>query len=58
MKLAYEISIGSRSLAAKIEHRTKSLPKQKKELIISRRFSREELITFIERQGMESTLFS
>ncbi len=51
MELAYEIPIGSRSLAAKIEYRIKRLPKQKKELIISRRLSRDELIRFIERQG-------
>ncbi len=50
MELAYEIPIGNRSLAAKIEYRIKRLPKQKKELIISRRLSRDELIQFIERQ--------
>ena len=50
MELAYEIPIGNRSLAAKIEHRIKNLPKQKKELIISRRLSRDELIHFIEIQ--------
>jgi putative endonuclease len=52
MELAYEIPIGNRSLAAKIEYRIKHLPKQKKEFIISRRLSRDELIQFIERQGL------
>ena len=55
MELAYEIPIGNRSLAAKIEYRIKKLPKQKKEFIISRRFSRDELIKFIERQGTGSS---
>ena len=44
----YEIAIGKRSLAAKIEYRIKHLSRQKKEFIISRRLSRDELITFIE----------
>jgi putative endonuclease len=48
IELAYKISIGNRSLAAKIEYRIKRLPKQKKEFIISRRFSRDDLIKFIE----------
>ena len=48
IELAYEIPIGNRRLAAKIEYRIKHLSKQKKELIISRRLSRDELITFIE----------
>jgi putative endonuclease len=47
-ELAYEIPIGKRSLAAKIEYRIKNLPKQKKEFIVLRRFSRDELIKFIE----------
>ena len=47
MELAYEIPIGHRSLAAKIEYRIKKLPKQKKEFIISRRFSGDEPIEFI-----------
>jgi putative endonuclease len=45
--LVYEILIGSRSLAAKIEHHIKKLPKQKKELIVSSCLSRDELVTFI-----------
>ena len=53
MELAYDIPIGNRSLAAKVEYRIKRLPREKKEFIISRRLSREELIRFIERQGME-----
>ena len=48
MELAYEIPIGNRSLAAKIEYQIKRLPKQKKEFIVSRRLSRNELIRFIE----------
>jgi len=48
MELAYEIPIGNRSLAAKVEYRIKRLPRQKKEFIISRRLSREELIRFID----------
>src|SRR4030042_2898994 len=56
IELAYEIPIGNRSLAAKVEYRIKRLPKQKKELIISRRLSRDELIQFIERQGTGSRL--
>jgi len=48
IELAYEIPIGNRSLAAKIEYRIKHLSRQKKEFIISRRLSRNELITFIE----------
>jgi len=58
MELAYEIPNGNRSLAAKIEYQIKRLPKQKKEFIISRRLSRDELIQFIERQGTGSGLFS
>src|SRR4030042_2841278 len=51
MELAYEIPIGNRSLAGKIEYQIKRLPKQKKELIISRRLSGDEFIRFIELQG-------
>ena len=58
IELVYEIPIGNRSLAAKIEYRIKNLTKQKKEFIISRRLSRDELIRFIERQGTGSRLFS
>ena len=58
MELAYEILIGNRSLAARIEYQIKRLPKQKKEFIISRRLNRDELIQFIERQGTRSRLFS
>ena len=48
IELVYEIPIGNRSLAAKIEYRIKNLTKQKKEFIISRRFNRDELLNFIE----------
>jgi len=47
IELAFEILIGTRSLAAKIEYRIKRLSRQKKEFIISRRLSRDELIAFI-----------
>jgi len=58
MELAYQIPMGNRSLAAKIEYQIKRLTKQKKEFIISRRLSRNELIRFIERQGTGRGLFS
>ena len=46
--LVYEILIGNRSLAAKIEYQIKKLPKQKKEFIVSSCLSRVELVTFIQ----------
>jgi len=45
--LVYEILIGSRSLASKIELKIKKLPKQKKEFIVASCFSRDELMKFI-----------
>ena len=45
--LVYEVLIGSRSLATKIEYRIKRLPRQKKEYIVSRCFKRDELMEFI-----------
>ena len=45
--LVYEILIGDRSLAAKIEYQIKKLPKHKKELVVSSCLSRDELIAFI-----------
>jgi len=45
--LVYEVLIGSRSLATKIEYRIKRLPRQKKECIVSRCFKRDELMEFI-----------
>jgi hypothetical protein len=56
MELAYEIPMGNRSLAAKIEHRIKNLSNQRKQLMISRRFSRDELIQLIRRTGMGLSL--
>ena len=47
IELVYEVLIGSRSLAAKIEYRIKRLPRRKKENIISRCLGREELMEFI-----------
>jgi putative endonuclease len=47
IQLVYEILIGDRSLAAKIEYQIKKLPKQKKELVVSSCLSRGELIQFI-----------
>jgi len=46
--LVYQTLIGDRSLASKIEYQIKKLPKQKKELIVSSRFNRDELIEFLE----------
>jgi len=48
IELVYETVIGNRSLASRIEYRIKKLPKQKKELIVSGRFDRDELIEFLE----------
>ncbi|MBN2297915.1 MAG: GIY-YIG nuclease family protein [Deltaproteobacteria bacterium] len=45
--LVYEVLIGSRSQAAKIEYRIKKLPRQKKENIILRCLGREELLEFV-----------
>lgn len=45
--LVYEVLVGDRSMAAKIEYRIKKLPKRDKELIVSGRFGRDELIRFI-----------
>ena len=45
--LVYETVIGNRSLASRIECQIKKLPKQKKELIVLSRFSRDELIEFL-----------
>jgi putative endonuclease len=45
--LVYEILVGNKSMAAKIEYQIKKLPKQKKEFIVSSRLSQEELVTFI-----------
>ena len=45
--LVYEVLIGSRSLAAKIEYRIKRLSRQKKECIVSECFGREELLEFL-----------
>jgi putative endonuclease len=47
IRLVYEILIGDRSQAAKIEYQIKKLPKQKKEFIVSNCLSRDELVTFI-----------
>ena len=47
IELVYEVLIGSRSLATKIEYRIKRLPRQKKEFIVSRSFKRDELLEFI-----------
>ena len=43
----YEILIGDRSLAARIEYQIKKLPKQKKEFIVSSCLGRDELIAFL-----------
>ena len=45
--LVYEVVIGSRSLASKIEYKIKKLPREKKEFIVSSCLSGEDLITFI-----------
>jgi putative endonuclease len=45
--LVYEVLVGDRSMAAKIEYRIKKLPKRDKELIVSGRFGRDELIRYI-----------
>lgn len=47
IELVYEVLIGSRSLATKIEYRIKRLPRQKKEFIVSRCLGRDELMEFI-----------
>ena len=46
--LVYQVLIGARSLASKIEYQIKKLPKQKKELIVSNGFNKDELIEFLE----------
>jgi putative endonuclease len=45
--LVYAVRLGSRSLASKIKYRIKRLPRDKKEMIVSKQFSRDELITFV-----------
>jgi len=47
IQLVYEILIGHRSLAAKIEYQIKKLPKQKKEFVVSSCLSRGKLIAFL-----------
>ena len=46
--LVYEILVGGRSLAAKIEYQVKKLSRQKKEFIVSNRLSRDELMAFVD----------
>jgi len=45
--LVYEVLVGERNMAAKIEYRIKQLPKRDKELIVSGRFGRDDLIRFV-----------
>jgi len=45
--LVYSIPVGDRGMAAKIECRIKKLPKRDKELIVSSRFDRDNLMGFI-----------
>lgn len=45
--LVYEIPAGDRSLAAKIEYRIKKLSKRDKEIIVSSRFDRDDLMRFV-----------
>jgi putative endonuclease len=47
IELVYAVRLGSRSLASKIEHRVKKLPRHKKELIVSGCFSKDELLAFV-----------
>ena len=47
IQLVYEILIGDRSLAARIEYQIKKLPKQKKEFVVSSCLSRGKLIAFL-----------
>ncbi len=51
----YEVSIGSRGMAARIEYQIKKLSRQKKELIVAGCFSRDELMAFL-RLDQEDTL--
>jgi putative endonuclease len=46
--LVYEMHIGDRSLAAKIEYQIKKLPRQKKEFIVSSRLSLNKLMAFLD----------
>ena len=46
--LVYEVLVGNRSLAAKIEYQVKKLSRQKKEFIVSNRLSRDELMAFVD----------
>jgi putative endonuclease len=45
--LVFQVSVGDRSTAAKIEYRIKKLPKRDKEVIVSSRFDRNELMMFV-----------
>jgi len=47
IELVYEVLIGSRSLASRIEYRIKKMSRQKKEFIVSRCLSGDDLITFV-----------
>jgi putative endonuclease len=46
--LAYEVLVGDRSLAAKVEYLIKKLPRQKKEFIVSSNLSRDQLMAFLD----------
>jgi putative endonuclease len=46
--LVYEICVGDRSLAAKIEYQVKKLPRQKKDFIVSNHLSRDKLMALLD----------
>ena len=48
LKLVYSVEVGGRSLAARIEHRIKRLHKADKQIVVSRGFSREDLLVFLD----------
>jgi len=47
LELVYSIEIGGRGLAARIEHRIKRLRKADKQIVVSRGFSRKDLLGFL-----------
>ncbi|MBN1536410.1 MAG: GIY-YIG nuclease family protein [Anaerolineales bacterium] len=47
IQLVYDVMIGNRSLALKVEKRIKKLPKSKKELIVSQALSNQRLLDFL-----------
>ena len=46
-ELAYSLPIGSRDIAARMEHRIKRLPKEEKEAVVAARFNLVDLLKYL-----------